>query len=268
MRRPIADLIGRCRNRVALAGIELEGGWTKLPPGGTVIRDGSVRIEPPQMPAAVRRAYAAYNDGVHTSKELELYKSWMAENNLRAAGELPSPPMQWAHVAKWVRDNYPQLTNATCGLHMHMSFRDLLHYQMLLEPGYPEAVVTEVTRWAQARLPGKHAIWSRLNGGSEYCQLKYFGAAQAALKEKRYERHAPVHRYTAINYAQGTHSTIECRLLPMFDTADEAIEALTLVRDITNAYLVSRATPEPVLRIEAPLPEIAGGKTEIIGLEV
>jgi hypothetical protein len=272
--RPIVDLIGRCRNRVALVGIELEGGWKEHPKGpGHIVRDGSVHFNESTAGApADIRALARY--GANTQEELLKLRAWQMAHTPQVIGELPSPPLPWRgdktatlDAIRWVRTNYPPFVNETCGLHMHMSFKHLGHYQRLLEPGFQNVMIEQLTLWAREALPAGHAIFRRLSGDSTYCQHRYFGDEQAALKEKRYDRDARVHRYTVINYSAQTHQTIECRVLPMMDDAETAIAALQRVLDITNAYLVSNASPEPVVRVDVPV-DAAPAKGMTIALEV
>jgi hypothetical protein len=232
----IGMLLHKCRNRVKLVGIELEGGWHEKPPcGGAVIRDGSVRLDPSQDVINAANAITAQQAVLaHYTKTRPLH-----------IGELPSQPMQVKDMDEWIVANYPSHVNATCGLHIHMSFKDLFHYMVLMSSGYQASIVDYLTRWAEAEgLPPNHPIWERLAGRSRYCQHLYIADAQARLERKAYDQNVPVHRYTAINYSHGTHGTIECRLLPMFDTAAMALKALKEVLAITNAFLVSAARRE------------------------
>lgn len=235
--RDFDKLLHHCRNRVHLVGVELEGGWRRR--REDVIRDGSVHMDEP--PDEVIRAANAYPQTARCLKILEEYE----KNRPRSIGELPSKPMTVKDMPLWVRENYPEFVNQTCGLHIHMSFRLPYHYMLLMRGDFQDVVVDYVRRWAEKKdLEPTHPIWPRLRGESTYCQLKYLGDAQAALGRKHYERDAPVHRYTAINYSWGTHGTIECRLLPMFPSADLGIEALQEIIAITNAFLVSEARKE------------------------
>ena len=95
----IDRLLGNCRNRVYRVGVELEGAWRVVPAGTHLEADGSVfrGNRPPDC----------------------------------QAGELPIGPMQPAAMPKFMKKYYPHKVDATCGMHIHMSFENLLHYAWL-----------------------------------------------------------------------------------------------------------------------------------------
>lgn len=201
----------KARNRIYRVGIELEGGWDRLPPGTRLTHDGSVRFP---MPIA-------------------------------CVGEMPSgildtakgSPTYWEN---WLRTNYPKHTNETCGMHVHLSFKTAFAYNRLMTIQYPATVVAEYRKWAQREgLNEKHPLWPRLDGKSKYCQLKFDADGQVMNRDKDHNQERPGHRYTVINYCYSRYSTIECRLLPMMDTTDRAIRAVQELLDITNAFLVA-----------------------------
>src|SRR5258705_12712150 len=100
---PSLDLTGakgKSPNRIYRIGIELEGGWTKLPPGTRGLQhDGSV-----QFPAR------ELGDAAITT------------------GELAAGPMSMQEWEGWLKIHYPQRVNATCGMHVHLSPRTPLAY--------------------------------------------------------------------------------------------------------------------------------------------
>jgi hypothetical protein len=237
----IGILLHKCRNRINMVGIELEGGWDSTRPlvNQQIIRDGSVKFDPPQD---VIKAINAYPP---TDKQIKLVEEWKAKPRPQYIGELPSPPIKPDIVEKWVKVHFPNFVNKTCGLHIHMSFHHAFHYMVLMTSEYQERIVEYLRLWASKEdLPRTHPLWERLEGKSEYCQLLYIADAQSRLERKAYDRNVPVHRYTAINYSHATHGTVECRLLPMFDSAEQSIRALKEVMAITNAFLVSTARRE------------------------
>ena len=150
--------------------------------------------------------------------------------------------MELVKVPVWIRQFYPKFVNETCGLHVHMSFKSALHYMRLMSPRYPETITAYMTEWAnEERLDKDHPIWARLKGNSEYCQPVFDADRQVRKTKKEYNHHDPDgHRYTMINYCHGTHGTLECRLLPMMETADQAVRAVQRIFDVTNACLVEK----------------------------
>lgn len=231
------------RNRIRLVGIELEGAWKKLPTGGenTFHGDGSVKF-PASPPMRV--------------------------------GEIVSLPMVPAAIPKWVKTNYPDKVNETCGLHIHMSFWTARHYHRLMTQDYQDTLVEYLTRWAKAEgtfplakdCPGcfgmsieggricpacmgsgklpEHRIWERLRGENKNCHLAFWPDEQVKMTRHgdqsspdRYYKHGS--RYTAVNYCFGVENrqTFEVRVLPMMDTPEQSSRALRRIIDITNSCL-------------------------------
>lgn len=210
------------KDRIYRVGVELEGGWLKVPEGVELEHDGSVRglVGPMDPERKVRK---------HLS-----------------VGELASTALEVSKIDNWIQQSYPHAVNHTCGLHVHMSFRNAWYYQLLMVPEYQATVVYQLHKWAETeKLAGDHPIWPRLRGESDFCQLEFWAQMQAACSKKDYSRNKPGHRYTAINYCAGQHDTVECRILPMMETAELAIKAVHRVLDITNACLLLRAMKEP-----------------------
>jgi hypothetical protein len=199
--------LGKQKNRVALVGVELEGGWVKLPPGiNTLEPDGSVFAG--RKPAGVN-----------------------------FIGELPIGPILPAGIAELVRIHHPQKVNATCGMHVHMSFDTLRDYQILMVPEYQKTMIHYLTLWAQdQKFKPEHHIWGRLRGESVFCQDKWWPDAQASTKRKGHDQHVHGHRYTHVHFC-GRQNTIEIRTLPMMDALKTAVSAIHRVIDITNACI-------------------------------
>lgn len=212
--------------KVYKVGIELEGGWTTVPNGTEIIRDGSV-------------AFNSMEQG-----------QW----NLHHVGELPSPPKPLTddiHGWKaWLRSYYPTYVNASCGMHVHMSFKNAFLYQRLMDPRYQLTIISYVTKWARAQgLGNDHPLWPRLRGESPFCQHIFAADEQAQMGSKDYSRERRGHRYTVIHYPHKRLGTVECRLLPMMANSTLAERAIQEVIDITNGFLVATATKEPHHRI-------------------
>ena len=199
--------LGKVKNRVELVGVELEGGWVKLPPGvPTLEHDGSVFNG--RMPAGVNYI-----------------------------GELPIGPALPAGIGELMRINHPGKVNATCGMHVHMSFSTLWYYHLLMVESYQETMLHYLWKWAEEmKLKETHHIWGRLKGESRFCQKKFWPDAQASTKRKGHDQNVHGHRYTHVHYC-GRQNTIEVRTLPMFDSLKIAISGVHRVIDITNACL-------------------------------
>ena len=246
-----------------------EGGWVKLPdPGMELVPDGSIRgivareVEAPivdqlRQPPIAPTPRPVFRT-VRNRTAWEAAQMQNAANVLMEAaptprpiqlhvGEYPSQVLELKEYQGWMKKYYPSHVNESCGLHVHMSFKRALHYSMLMVPEYPQTIITYLAKWAlEEKLSEKHPIWDRLRGKSSYCKLDFFPDDQAHNPRKVYDHGMKGHRYTVINYCHAkTGGTLECRLLPMMDTADQGIRAVKRVIDITNACLVALKNREP-----------------------
>lgn len=214
---------GKSRNRIYRVGLELEGGWDKLPAGTRIVRDGSVAIPVPcnhvgEMPSGI----------LDVSKDSATY---------------------WG---KWLKTNFPHHVNETCGMHVHASFKTAFAYNRLMTAKYPATIVEEFRRWSKkVGLPDNHPIWPRLDNKSRYCQHYFDADCQVDNREKDFNQERKGHRYTVINYCYGRYSTLECRLLPMMKDVELSTLAVQEFLDITNAFLVALPLKkEPKERLE------------------
>jgi hypothetical protein len=245
----------------------VEGGWKKVPEDAHCVRDSSVvfrgsgqaEIRAQQRDRNLRHEFAQrYNRNVHLDGGNvlmgEINAAWEVANPMPIVtgpapsyvGEIPSPPLKLDHWEAWLRSHYPPFVNDTCGMHVHQSYDTSLTYQRLMTPQYPKTVLEEFKKWAKEKgYPEKHPLMLRLYGEgkagtpSEFCQPIFQADEQARRTEKRYNHFEPGHRYTVMNYCwgMGNRQTIECRLLPMFEEVNVAIEAILKLLAITNSFL-------------------------------
>lgn len=215
----VANLIGKCRNRIALVGLELEGGWNKIPTKARIERDSSVFKNP----------------NTKTLASLE-------KLGIQAIGELVSQPMAPIGMRAWLDKHYPTYCDQSCGLHIHMSFEDARHYAQLMIPEYQATIIDTLKDWAtEHNLSSDHPIWPRLRGENEYCNHSFWPDEQLRTgRQKDFDHFRPGNRYSAIAYRRkkGVY-TIECRILPMMETPSQAHSGLKHVIRVTNACLVA-----------------------------
>lgn len=220
----ISSHLGKVRSRIDQIGVELEGGWTKLPKGtAALVHDGSVKFDSLMDPAVGHP---------------------MVDGKLLRPGEMVSPPMPQSMLNAWLTQHFPQKVNETCGLHIHMSFKSPLIYQRLMDASFGKTILEFLSRWGEqevkdGNLLKTHPLFRRLAGTSEFCQDAFFADDQASMARKDYQRNRPGHRYTVVNYPYRMHQTVEVRVLPMFDSVAQTERALVRVMDITNAWLVA-----------------------------
>ena len=229
----------KARNRVYRVGIELEGGWDKLPPDVSgLVHDGSVRFDS------------------------------LVERVPPLIGELPSPALDMKTWPSWLKKNYPSGTNASCGMHVHMQPVTALTYQRLMDARYPATVVQAFKEWAKKEnFPADDAFWQRLAGKSRYCQHLFYPDDQIKKVDKDHNQERPGHRYTVIHYCYARYGTVECRLLPMMRDAAQAERAIRELIDVTNAFLLATAKREHKF-VEEFVAGNEGGVVEEVRLRV
>jgi hypothetical protein len=238
----------RPHRRIQSIGIELEGGWLRTR-NASVRPDTSVRFLQMGPPNVWCPRILKERD--ETGKRVYFKAEEFQAPTI--TGEIVSTPLAPDRFEPWFRMHYPHYVNHTCGLHVHMGISTLYAYQRLTVPLYPLCLVWYLHEWK--RRLGKritqraHDNFSlRLIGGRPHCRLHHFPDWQAHKQTKDY--HLPVeegppahpHRYTVVNYCHRRLGTLECRVLPMFEQIDVAVEAVQEVMRITAAFL--RATAQ------------------------
>jgi hypothetical protein len=240
------------KNRIHRVGVELEGAWTKPPAGMRrehIIRDGSLefpdlRVERVPLEQRLRNpAFIVENAPAPRMPDV-------------LVGEIPSPVLEVGTYADWMLKHYPQHVNETCGLHAHVSFFFKLNYMRLMTPEFTPYVVKGLLEWAEEeKLPKAHPIWPRLlRKDHRHCAHIYLGDNQVRQVGKDFNsRGKPHSRYTALNYCWSAdpegmgkgRGTVECRLLPMMETAEQAVRGVGEFFSLTNKFLAKMRAREP-----------------------
>lgn len=191
---------------ISKLGLELEGGWDKVPEEEGVIigHDGSVMRPISSVTGKACRHY----------------------------GELASPPLPLEKVAEWLKKYYPTGVNNSCGFHVHFSLRKNLDYSRLMDRKFFILFHKRAGEWGKAQnLPSSHAFWERLAGKNTYCKKQHVPGKQVYVAGKGGER------YTMLNYCYSLHSTIECRLAPGWETFELALSWVEFLIETVNLYL-------------------------------
>jgi hypothetical protein len=223
----------KAKNRIKAIGIEVEGGWDSPTAAKAIMRDGSVVF--PQ---------------VNTNR----YGEPVAGSGYpRYIGEIASPILTVGEGPEWMKKWYPKYVNETCGLHVHMSFSTMRYYHLLLCPQYTDAMFDQLAKWAlDEELPKSHPMWTRLSGTHKHCVKTFRGDEQVKQTRKIWMNTPGACRYTAINYPQRQHATVECRLLAMMDTHQQGWRGIQRVLATTNAFLLAVTRKEPRAVVQVP----------------
>lgn len=190
---------------VSAVGVELEGGWDEMPRDHSRLKaDGSVRVQADEY-----------------------------------VGELASPILRSEDsVSDFIHNNHPHRVDASCGLHVHMSFLNSVESTMNVvgilgdKKSFQTYLLRRIKAWARsARVADNHPLWGRLLGRNEFCKRDW----DPELAFIRPDRPS---RYRICNFnAAHRHKTIEIRVLPMFPDAATSLAAVLCVVDAAEKYL-------------------------------
>lgn len=207
------------RNRVVRVGFEIEGMWDKpVVAKHPLVRDSSV--------------FKSLVDAGGLSRKLEPTGMY---------GEIHTSIISPIEIAPLMKKLYPKKIDETCGLHLHMSFDTLLPYSLLASSESYQDTLIEYLKWwgTENAIPPGHHFWGRLEGNSEYCQKKWWPELQFTHTTKEFDKAKEGHRYTVLSFEYQRLGTVECRVLPMFDTPEKCSSALLRIIKVTNGYLLS-----------------------------
>jgi hypothetical protein len=178
-------------------GAEMEGGWDFKPK--RLGYDGSVHVDAPYV------------------------------------GEVRSPAFLWIEsLLRWIRRWHPQYVDESCGLHIHVSFRNNLYYSQLMSEEFYRYFLEKTKAWAKKKEKeglDMDIFWDRWNGYNDYCRKRFDPESQAQATDKE------SCRYAHLNYCFSIRGTLECRLFPMFETYELSCEAVRLFYRIVNSWL-------------------------------
>lgn len=146
--------------------------------------------------------------------------------------EIRTTPGHLGEVITQVSEWYPQGTNNTAGMHVHVSFRDHLSVTALYSMEFFEFFRARWHAWGtQHAINEDSQFWVRLRGANNYCRLN-------TAEDLRDDQIDDGDRYRQLNFTSwGTHKTVECRLLPMFRDLRLAISAVEELVAIYEDYL-------------------------------
>lgn len=188
-------------SNIKRVGVEIEGGWT------------------PQR----HRQFNVGSDGSVNFRDRSILD-----------GEIRSNPFTTLNdLAKWMIQVYPEFTNSSCGLHIHVSTTVPL-YTLLMDVKFNLFFRRELKKWGDVHCKNRKIdenvrFWNRFNGRNSYCRKRFIPESQVS---NSYDR------YTALNFcAYGRHGTLECRLFPSFQSKLKAVKAVVWFVKLVDFYI-------------------------------
>lgn len=229
-------------NAISKIGVEIEGAWEDI---------SRLRVD--------SRAIFKNDSSVSISD----YSFW--PEGPRSKGEIAGPAFdKLSDLLKWMDIVYPNVTNASCGLHIHISMLCPEHYALLMEPEFFIIFTAEMRKWGSCVCSSKSSedenFWHRALGRNNYCSRLY--DAQSGVVGSGYRGQ--------LNYgAYCRHKTLECRAFPAFNDKNKAIEAVKFFYNLVNNYIANikptnntskflelmKARPSKVLEFECSQPK-------------
>lgn len=130
---------------------------------------------------------------------------------------------------------YPDESDTSCGMHIHVSFTDPGSVTALCSPEFMEYFTNRWNAWGVAQgLSPNSEFFRRLQGENDFCMPN---------GDYDFEHPYATDRYRQLNFlAWNEHKTIECRLLPMFRSARLAYSALVELVSIYEDWLAGIGT--------------------------
>lgn len=151
-------------------------------------------------------------------------------------GELPSPKLRPREVPGWIIANHPTSVNRTCGMHVHISVKKAAMYDKLIDPRLTEFILKRLEEWGKKAPIKNKNFWSRIRGENSFCKKVFAPEGQINNPGKSGDR------YTVINYTWRRFGTIECRVLPAFQTPIISAKAVLQVVDAIEDFLAEKMT--------------------------
>lgn len=179
-----------------------------------------------------------------------------------AGWEFQTVPGSLGQALNQLHSLYPDKTNNSCGMHVHVSWSDPTDVTLFATQAFFDYFKARWTAWGTANqiTPGS-AFWRRLNGDNNFCQIN------RDMSDREITR---MDRYHQLNFSSwGEHKTIECRLLPMFYNESLAISAVQELVSIYEDFAANANTlltmPAADCRVDKPPRMLSKAKTTIEG---
>lgn len=192
---------------VSKVGVELEGGW---------------------------------NTDFEDDDPTELHADHSVRVTAQHVGEAVSKPLSLEEVLEWTDKHYPDVMDASCGLHIHTSVKNDSLYAALAES---PLFYLRFLKWGKAFLDGlegaEHTLlMNRLSGANRFCAMKFVPQRQIPLKTKGGGNTIDTNpRYAQLNFAKGVHGTIENRTFPIFTKKKIALKAIEGYVNLMEEFL-------------------------------
>lgn len=212
---------------VMKVGVELEGGFNEYDRHDTNFHtDSSVEIDS----GSECSCCAGYCE--HDPSE-DCYCD-CSSGSYKYVGELVSIPLRPDKVHEWIDRNYPIEFDSSCGMHIHLSFRNNCEYSKFVCIEFYNFFIDNIRAWANKKGVKSRQFTKRLNLENSYCQTVY------SNRNAKQQLQDCGDRYSIINYCFSRHRTIEIRLSHVWQNKDFAHSYIDEVIHLFNLWLVNQ----------------------------
>lgn len=138
-------------------------------------------------------------------------------------GELRSEPeSDLSRLKNWIKQYFPRLTNATCGYHIHVSFKKDEYKQALVNREFHDLFLKNLEKWILKKKINP-ILKKRITEGGYYCSRSF----------------RPNEKYSAVHYLH-PQGTVEFRIFSMHIRRKLAQECIDFVKDQIEQFLHSK----------------------------
>lgn len=232
------------KQRWAKIGVEIEGAWKDVSRVLPYFKsDGSVDV--PNY-----RSLRSHNEAL--VPDFDKLKPKMRKNAAKFykdkafSGEVASPAFDnLADMVKWINDCYPDEASYRCGIHIHVSFSNLMDYAAIMTQGFHEHLMRQINKFGDKHMYASETdkeYWTRFVGGNMYCRKTFSplrGRGESfAFSSDRYH----IMNYTA--FLNRNRRTFECRAFPSFREKDKALKAIAIFLFAIEDYMKNLFVPD------------------------
>lgn len=149
------------------------------------------------------------------------------DNEACSPMEFQTEPGSIRHACQQLIDFYPDETDRSCGMHVHVSF-NAADVMLLNTPAFFAYFKQRWNEWGtRMNLDPNGQFFRRLNGRNTFCRV--------ITRTVDYQSQD---RYSQLNFsAWSDHKTLECRLLPMFKRTSLGVAAVQELLAIYEDFL-------------------------------
>lgn len=183
-----------------------------------------------------------YREGFKSDGSLDI-------DNLRGLGaeyvkELVSDPSTLFEIKEFLYE-LPDFVDSSCGMHIHVSFKNYSDVLRLAENEFHEYFIDEITSWTDTHLKDTsyyRRMNSRIAGNNQYCYSNF--EAKKQIQERSTDRG----RYVQLNFeALKKFGTVECRIHPQYNDLDLVKSAVLNLVEIYETFLHRNQHKKPFL---------------------